>query len=345
MKFNTYAIVTTFLAALFGAGFIAGKEIQYFFLYDPNLLIVSILIYFTILITLSYLTMRIAYVLQAPSFEKLVSKDNKYLQWFARGLYPAFAICLLVVFFSGFATLVEETFNIPKIIGSIVVCILVVAISHFGSDSISKLFKYSTPLLTSILLVILLTILLTTNNSLASSEQSLNHPMRNQFLNVILYGLECYQFSVLMLVTLGHNALNKQVITRGALITCLLFSASIFLVATNLINHGSLIIDSQIPLLDVVKNHDLTILTPIYTTILFVGFISVSLSIMFGYISFIKNTFLKNKIKIITPLTGLIALIFSQLSFSTLIAIILPIVGIIGFISFILIVSNYLKHK
>lgn len=341
MKYKSYSILTTFLAALFGAGFVACKEIEYFMLFDTSIAIPSALIYFIILFSFAYFTMKISYLHKVDSFDKLVSKDNKFIQTFTNLSFPIFAICLLTISFSGFATLLDNTFEIPKIAGSGIIALIVIIFSFFGSDNISSLFKFTTPIIIVITISLIIYSLFNNveiNNTI--SEIKYYHPTSIQFINVAIYALECYQISIMLQISLGRDANSLKDIKNGVFLTCLAYTLAIMLACALLIQYQSIITDSQIPLLEIINFQNIGIFSTTLTIVLFVGFITSSLSTMFGYVNYVSNSRLKEYTKIIVVITCIIALISSQLSFSTLISTIFPIIGLVGLINFILIVLN-----
>ncbi|MDH6603120.1 putative membrane protein YkvI [Bacilli bacterium PM5-9] len=346
MKYNNYSIITTFLAALFGAGFVACKEIEYFLLYDPSIAILSVLLYFAILFSFAYFTMKLSYQNDIDSFDKLVSQDNKIIQTLSNLTFPIFAICLLTISFSGFATLIENTFSIPKIIGTALITIIVITVSFFGSKKMSGLFKYSTPIIVVITLFLLVyAIFKDVEVSKTVMEIKYVHPTNNQFINVAIYALECYQISLLLQISLGRKANSLKDIKQGVFITCALYSIALMLACAALLKYATIIGDVQIPLLEIINYQNISVLSITLVIVLFVGFITSSLSTMFGYVNYVGNSRLKEHTKIITVITCIIALVFSQFSFSSLISTIFPVVGIVGLINFILIIINSKKLK
>lgn len=348
MKYKSYSILTTFLAALFGAGFIACKEIEYFMLYDTKIAVASTLVYFIILFSFAYFTMKVSYLNNVDSFDKLVSKDNKVIQTFTNLSFPIFAVCLLMISFSGFATLLENTFDIPKIIGSDIIALTVIIFSFFGSDNISSLFKFTTPIIIFISIVLILYAIFN-NPSIDKTLTDIKyyHPTNIQFINVAIYALECYQITLMLQISLGREANSLKDIKHGVFMTSLFYTLGIMLACIVLIQYQAIITDSQIPLLEIINYQNISVFSIILTIILFIGFITSPLSTMFGYVNYVANSRLKAYTKIIVVLTCIIALIFSQLSFSSLISTIFPIVGLVGLINFILIIINsrHLKTK
>lgn len=342
-KVSYYAIATTYVGTMFGAGFISGQELLQFFGCDPSHSIYGAIILGFLILIFSFIVMHSSYIKQPASFEKLIVRDNKYLKYLVNFLFLFFSCGVLIIMFAGAGALLNTLFDFPSIIGALLMMIIVLFIALNDTDGIIKAFKVLTPIM---FILALTTSLLGINLDVATTKEMLvlKCPGNSWWFSAILYMAYNNFLAIAILAPLGKNAKSKKEIIKGAILSSIiLFIISLALILA--INHNyNLIIYTEMPMLTI-ANTISPLMGNIYAFVLFGGLLSASIGMLFAILNHLGNT--NNKIlsnrKITVPFLCVCAVALSSFGFSHLISIVYPILGYIGIFAIIAVIINYKK--
>lgn len=336
-----YAITTTYVGTLFGAGFVSGQELLQFFAVYPDKALYGVIILALMVFVFSFMVMHSSYIKQPKSFEQVIVGENKLLKLFINITFLFFSAGVLVIMFAGAGALFNSLFGIPNIIGSIVMCLLVLFIGLKDTTGIMNTFKILTP----IMFVIAITTALLGINIEVSSIGVIDHgPLKfTWWFSAILYMAYNFYLEIGLLSPMGKNAKSVKEIFKGALCSALILGIICYAVVFSIIHNMGSVQNVEMPMLEIAKNIS-PLMNNVYAFVLFGGLVSASIGMLFAIINYIdgsNNKKLKNR-KITIPALCLIALSLSSLGFSSLISIVYPILGYFGLLAIVGVVINYI---
>lgn len=154
---NIFKICFVIIGTIIGAGFASGKEIYTFFcVYGINGLF-GILISNFIIGLVIYLTFKVVIdnnIKTYSDFIKCLVGSNKILNYTINNIMNIFLLISFIVMVSGFGAYFNQEFNIPAILGAIIIAILAFFTFFKDIDGIVKINIFLIPIL--IFLIILL---------------------------------------------------------------------------------------------------------------------------------------------------------------------------------------------
>ena len=332
-KYGFYAITSTFVGSIFGAGFVSGQELLQFYASYGLYCIFGLILMFLLYVALSYMTMTLSFDKQLKTYEEAIAGKNEKAKAVCNAIINIIIFFILIVMFAGFGSLLNNFFGINTIIGSVILAVLVMVICLLGAQKIVNVFKFIVP--TMIVLALCTAGLgIIYGNSAPNFEvvEWVKQPTPFWFASALLAVSYIFIVQIPILSPLGKNAKNKKEIIIGSILGPLAISLVATLICFALLKNLDIIVGVDMPMMIISKNISgaLGIVTLV---VLAVGIFSSSLAMMFALINRISQSKFNNEVtqKITIIVICLSALILSLVGFSNLIAIVYPIVGYIGF--------------
>lgn len=324
-------ITSVIIGTIIGAGFISGQEIYSFFNKYGEYGQIGILVATLIITIVIFKTCKLIKEKNIKNHEELLKYTirNKIIIYTIKNIINIFLAISFFIMCSAFSTYCLENYNIPKIIGGVIISILSYTILKKDVKIIIKLNAILIPLLIIFIIIIGIIAMQWETNNLTKSENILI-PIEKG----ILYANYNCIVLIPMILTLKKEITNKKQIK---IISIISFIIILMLLEIIYISQGKIELDkSEMPMLEISKNisKNCIIIYGIMT-----GIAIFTSAIAAGH-SLINNIKVKSIAKRrILLLISLIAIPISQLSFSTLVNQIYPIFGILGAIQIIFILK------
>ncbi|MDL2212047.1 hypothetical protein LJB88_04135 [Erysipelotrichaceae bacterium OttesenSCG-928-M19] len=346
-KYGYYAIVMTFVGAIFGAGFVSGQELLQFYasygLYCAFGLILMVLLY----ILLSYMTMALSYDKKIKSYEEVIVGKNEKAKIICNVTINIILFFVVIIMFAGAGSLLNNFFGINKAIGSITLALLVMIICLSGANKIVDVFKFIVPTMVILTIVSSLLGIINGNELLTFSNiEGVKQPTPFWFTSTLLAVSYIFIVQISILSPIGRQAKDKKNILIGSILGSLAIGIVATLICFALLKNANVIVGVDMPMM-IISNNVSSILGLIYLVVLAIGIFTSCLAMMFALI----NRFAQSKIaternkKIGVIVVCLIALGLSLAGFSNLISIVYPIVGYIGFLANGGVIYQFIKNK
>ncbi|MEG0283881.1 MAG: hypothetical protein RR425_03920 [Erysipelotrichales bacterium] len=340
-KVGFYTITTTYVGTLFGAGFVSGQELLQFFAVYPDKALFGIIILAFMVFIFSFMVMHSSYLRQPNSFEQVIVGENKILKLFVNCTFLFFSAGVLVIMFAGAGALFNSILGLPNIIGSILLCLLVIFIGLKDTSGIMNTFKILTPIM---FVIAIITALLGINLEVGSIPLIDHGPLKfTWWFSAILYMTYNFYLEIGLLSPMGKNAKSTKEIFKGALCSALILGVICYAVVFSIIHNIESVHNVEMPMLEISKNIS-PLMNNVYAFVLFGGLVSASIGMLFAILNYIdgsNNTKIKNR-KLTIPILCLVALSLSSLGFSSLISIVYPILGYFGLLALVGVTINYI---
>lgn len=357
---NAVKIAFVIIGSLVGAGFASGKEIfSFFFIYGKigvlGMFIACAIISFVIFkvfeicneneidnyeqfcnVLKNSNNNRLFYVFKNDNNSKLkLYKNDKYN--FSNVLNSIVNIFLLITFFvmiAGFSSFLKQEFNINKIIGSLIIIIMCYFIFLRNINGLIKISNYLIPILIVFIICISVKNLnfvenynnifgLETAAAGALWRKSIFHGM----VRSVLYA--CYNCVVLIpvLIPLRTKLKNSKIVFFTSVITGGLLLVLSFSIYNILLQGNSEIYALDMPIIGVVKSFG-KFYKIMYVFIIIISILTSAISAGFGFL----NNCSKNEkdFKRNLVLISVLAIVLSQVGFSTLVELLYPVLGVFG---------------
>lgn len=263
-------------------------------------------------------------------FTKALTGEKRLLNYTINNIINIFLFISFLVMVAGFGTFFRQEFQIPNIVGGLVIIILCIIVFMKGIEGIEKINFILIPF-------IIIAICILKNKAGDMEFESLIIEKNSLWLiRSVLYSSYNSIILVPILINLSKKIKTKKSILKicvGTFLITLALSFSIFSIIQNNYNKALL---APMPLLSISADYGnryiyrIVILTAIFTT-----------AIASGY-SLLKNL-AKNKKQYIYLICGIsiIALLLSPIGFGKLLDLLYPILGYLGLIQILLILINF----
>ncbi len=341
-------IVFVIIASFVGAGFASGKEIyEFFFIYGKKG-IQGIAISFIIISLVIYKVLKICKKNKINSYSEFcfcIVNQNKFFSIVLNNIINIFLLVSFFIMISGFSSLLQQEFNINKIVGTLIIVSLIILVLLKNVNGLVKISNYLIPIFVFFLLIIMIK----DSNYLNFLKNPIDEKiikyvfLNNWFIKSILYA--SYNCTVLIpvIVLISEKIKNEKSCMCISIITLMMLiilSISVF----NLLTLGDDITYSlEMPIISIMQKYS-NMYRIIYIFLIAISIITTAIS---EGLSFLNNTttnrkkYIKNLIII-----SFIAIPVSQISFGTLVKMLYPALGLIGFGELILILKlNFTKKN
>ena len=320
-------VTSVIIGTIIGAGFISGQEIYSFFNKYGEAGRIGILTSILILTFIIYKTFKIAYENKINNYEELLEctlkGKNKIVVYTIKNIINIFLIISFLIMCSAFSTYCQETYELPRILGGVIISFLSYLILIKDVKAIIKTNEILMPLIMSILTLKTYPI---STNGIQNVEKT------------IISGILYANFNSIVLIPMLMG-IKGQIKTKKQINFVALFSFIIMLILTILIfemqknSNESL----EMPMLEIANKIS-------WQFLLIFGFmmgIAIFTSAIAAGYSLICNITKENKYKKLVALVLCIAAVpISTLSFSTLVNLLYPIFGFLGILQIIFLLKT-----
>lgn len=336
---NIFKCCFVILGTVIGAGFASGKEIYSFFCIYGISGLQGIIISSAIIGLIIYLTFKIIFNNNIDSYSNFTNYligSRKNMSYTINNLMNIFLFISFVVMVTGFGSFFKQEFNVSNIVGSLLICVLSFVAFFKSINGIIKINSFLIPVL--IILIILLGFknnIFFFNISILPISYGFNWLMKS-FLYASYNSITLIPI-IINLKPLVENEKQIRYISFLSFFLMIIMSLIIYIVLSiNILEIKHL----DIPLVYIASKfgifykylYSFTILIAIFTTAISAGF------------SFLNNIS-KNKKQyfFFSILMCTIAILCSNVGFSSLLSILYPFLGFLGFFEIILIIHRALQ--
>lgn len=323
---NIFKICFVIIGTIIGAGFASGREIYTFFcVYGFNGLW-GILISNAIIGLVIYLTLKITINNNIKNYSDFISHlvgSNKILNYTINNIMNIFLLISFVVMVSGFGAYFNQEFNIPAILGSIIISLLTFFTFFKNIDGIVKINTYLIPIL-----IFLIALLGFKENIFSFGINTL--PSASGFswlLKSILYASYNSIVLIPIIINLKNLISNKKQIKYIIGFT-LLFMIIMSVVIYVILNLNILeITNIDIPLVYIASKFGI-IYKYLYGLVILIAIFTTAVSEGYSFLNNISKN--KKQYFIYSILICTLSIAFSNIGFGKLLDILYPILGYLG---------------
>ena len=339
-------LIFSIIGTLIGAGFASGQE-MYLFFYRFGLNGILGLVLCSMLISIViYKTFLIIHTRKISNYEEFLQEifHSKNISNISNIIVNAFLLITFYIMISGFGAYFEQQFEIPAIIGAIILATISFVVLIKDIEGVKKVNSIVVPIL---IVVILIIGFLSLKNFYSRSGEiwKLNFESKYSFNWIIQAVVYCSYNMILVipvLVNLGKYIKNKNQIVivsvfSGAIVFVL--AMSIFLVLISVKTDYSRI---QMPAVYAIDNN-FPHFSGVYGIVILLSIFSTAISIG---ISFLKNiTKNKRSYPQFVAIMCISGVLISNFGFSNLVKMLFPIFGYLGIVQICCILKNKTMKK
>lgn len=262
--------------------------------------------------------------------------NKKILNYVLNNVINIFLLISFFVMVAGFGAYFLQEFNIPAIIGALIITVLSYIVISKNIDGIIKINEYLIPIL--IILIVILGIKCKINFNIITESYVSNNFM--WLIKSILYASYNSIILIPILLTLSKLLKNKKEIKTVviAVTVIMLFLSIIIYLILEL--HFVEVKHIEIPILYIANSfgngyrgiYGITILIAIFTT---------AISAEYSFLNNVCKS--KKQYKILAIFISIIAILISKIGFSNLLNSLYPVLGIIGIMQIFLLVKKSIE--
>lgn len=335
-----------FTGSILGAGFISGQELMQFFGVFGYYGILGMVISIVLFSFFGSFVMKVARRTGTEEFDKIIVKDD--IPWL-RGIFSMvfllFLFGIITIMLAGAGALLDQLFNIPKILGNLLTGIALGLVALWGVKAVLKAFSIIVPLLILVgVITSLLSFFTFKDNIITGGAFSGTNPfLGNWVLSMIAFVSYNMMAAIAILVPIANGAREEKIIDRGILRGIIQFTIVFASILLPIVLNLGMLLDKDLPMVTLAKNIH-PILGWIYGVLLYWGMFGSGLSCLYGVTLRIKKYREMDEKVLTIALVGL-AFFGSIAGFKELISILFPIFGYIGFFGLIGILLHYISIK
>ncbi len=333
------SIISVYIGLIIGAGFASGREIfEFFNLSRPDSFsgIVVAALFFAII---AYITMHISNIFSCTTFDSFIENTAGFTAPAFKLFMLFYMFCGFVVMMSGSGVLIEKAFSVPSKYGIFLLAVICFVVFSFHLKGLVALNTIMVPIM--VLGILFLCISASLGDSVPTFSQ-LENIRRNPIVSAVCYVGYNTITAGAVLVPLAAQASKKQ-LAKAAVISSSILGILIFVVWETLNIYYNLIVNSEMPLLEIATTHSKTF-NIIYTVVLFMALCTTAVSHGFGIMAKFKtkNTFDR---MLFSAILCLSAMPFAKFGFSVLITNLYSSFGFVGIIWMSVLLFSYAKCK
>lgn len=345
---TVFGIGSTYVGTVIGAGYASGQEILQFFSVFKEKGLTSLIIATVLFMIFAYTPMILGKRLNCGEYEKVISPGKSSIpQRFSDFLITFTMFGTLTIMIAASGVTFNQSFGWSEIVGSIIMCVLLIFSLLTGLDGIIKVLSTIVPLMVIIALGTSIYFILNpipigdvTKEVVINSSPLIKH----WSLSGVLYVAFNLVVAIAVLVSMGQMAKSEKDILKGSILGGL--SLGICAIALNftLMKNIHVVGNVDLPLVELAGTISST-MKSVYSFILFLGLYSTAISCFYGvYSRFSKSDIFSNlgNKTIILVISG-ISLWASMLGFTSLIGYLYPMVGYGGIIIMVLTLLTLFK--
>lgn len=335
---NILSIFSLIIATIVGAGFSSGKEILIYFNNTNNYAIFNIIVSSIVIFITIYFVLDICKTNNIYDYSKFISFITN--EKIGNKINFAMKIFLSIIFFimiSGFGSFVSEVFNLPNVVGSIILAIIVYITLQFNINGIMKISNYIVPV---IIIGIMMLFSLNIGNNYNYYLENTND--NSSITSGLIYASYNLVIAIPIIVNSSKKVDEKKQILLisilSSLTTLILVYAIYYILNSNLL----LISNIDMPLLYISKNIN-RYLYFYYILVICFSIYSTAISTLYSIVSKYENN--KKVYNFYSICLAILSIIVSNIGFSTLVNYGFRFIGYFGIFQFILLLKKYIDSK
>lgn len=343
---STLSVAATYIGTIVGAGFATGQEILQFFTRFGITGLLGLVFCAVMFALFGYIIMRLGKQLHARSHMEIIRyAGGKTLGVIVDIIITFFLFGALTAMFAGTGALFKQEFQLPEILGSLMMAVITAVTVLTGINGVIKSISFVVPFL-------LIAVIGTSIYSIVTAPPDFTAPVSsigesslisNWFLAAVLYVSYNTIISIAVLGPLGVKARNNKVIRNGAILGGIGLGIGSIMIFFALAGHLGSISNLEVPMIYIASK----IAGPvqlIYTIVLIAEIYTTAVGSLYGFTSRIAEI-VKLDGKWIVFLATAAALVASQFGFSNLVKYLYPLVGYGGIILLISLVYIEFRYK
>lgn len=325
---NVLKVVFVIIGTIIGAGFASGKEIYLFFYRYGLFGILGIIISSVLTGIIIYKTLKISYQKNINLYDDFITKINNKYHKFNKVIKAIIDIFLLISFYimvAGFSTYVNQTYNIPIIISSIIFTFTCYLVFKKSVTGVIKSNELLVPLL--ILLIMYLGIknipfLIESNFKIYEQNN-----VQGFLIDSILYSSYNSIILIPVLINLKDYLDNKKSIIKISVISSGIIIVLSMLIYGLLLRGNFYASQMELPLANICLEFG-NIFKYIYGAIIIISIFTSAISAGYGFLKSVSKNNKKYNINLIFMCVT--SIFISYIGFAKLIQILYPLFGILG---------------
>lgn len=345
---STLKVAGAYIGTVVGAGFATGQEVLQFFLRFGPMGLLGLILTTMMFIAFGYIIMDLGRRLNAKSHLEIIKySGGKILGVITDAVITFFLFGALTAMIAGAGALFEEQFNLPSILGNIVMAVLAAITVLKGIDGVIDSISFVVPFLLISVIGLGIFSIINTPPEIFSPGQIIGEGglMTNWMLSAILYVSYNTIISIAVLGPLGAKVQNKKTIKNGAILGGLGLGIGSIMIYLALAGNISEIITLEVPMIYIAGSISF-IVQIIYAVVIIAEVYTTSVGSLYGFVARVTDIEkypIKGKWMIIG--STMVALITSQFGFSNLVKYLYPIVGYGGIFLLISLVYVELNQR
>ncbi len=330
-KSNVFKIVSTYISIILGAGFISGKELYFFFgqyKYFGTVTLFFSCILFLIILYKQLTILKENNIVEYHNFANKVF--NKHIRNYIENISLIFLFVTASTMISAFTQALSDSFNTSHIFSQIIILVVITYFLITGIKKIVILNTFLFPLMFFGIIIIGIYLIFYKSIPTFNNLYSLNQNKLIAFIFALIY----VSFNSLTVIPMICN-ISQYVDTKKTIKNSTIISAiTLFILGSCLllpiINSVDLINNISLPILALIKN--INLLNYIYLIVLLLAIISTLISSLYSFTNTLEQKLDLSSKYITKIIIALLALLFSNISFTIFVSVVYPIFGILGLI-------------
>ena len=323
-------VTSVIIGTIIGAGFISGQEIYSFFNKYGNYGQIGIFISMGLISIIIYKTLKIVYEKNILDYEELLNKtiihQNKFIIYTIKNIINIFLIISYFIMCSAFSTYCTENYNIPKVLGGVIISIFSYLILRKDIKAIIKTNELLIPFI--IVFIIIIGLITIKWKEINNYENNLS----GSIIKGILYANYNCITLIPMLITLKNEISTKKQIKIIGIIS---FTLLYLLTEIIYLSQSKLdVYNVEMPMLEVSRRISIYYVR-IYGIMTGIAIFTSAIASAYSLTNIIK-TYKKT----IIILLCVISIPISTISFSNLVNLAYPIFGLLGIMQIIFILKT-----
>jgi uncharacterized membrane protein YkvI len=332
---STLKVAATYIGTIVGAGFATGQEVLQFFTKFGVKGLGGLLIVTVLFIAFGYIIMDLGRYLNASSHVEIIKySGGKIIGTIIDWIITFFLFGALTAMIAGTGALVSQEFNLPSILGNILMAVLTVLTVLTGINGVINSISFVVPFLLVSVIGISVYSIFTTPTDIYAATTAVGESglITNWLLAAVLYVSYNTILSVAVLGPLGVEAKDKKAIGYGAILGGLGLGIGSIAIYMALSGNLSQVEHLEVPMIFIAGNIS-RVIQIVYAIILIAEVYTTAVGSLFGFVArFVDMEKTKKKGRTLAVVVTIAALLASQFGFSNLVKYLYPLVGYGGIV-------------
>ncbi|MEQ8196848.1 MAG: transporter [Clostridiaceae bacterium] len=341
---HIFQVAAVFIGTIVGAGLASGREITQFFTVYGVKSFIGIILCGLFYIIMGSLISKIGLDYGLSSYSDVIKKVSPNILGSFTGIFTTlYLLSSSSIILAGSGALLNQFFKIPKIVGTLIMILLALAVLLRNTKGLIEINSVIVPSLIIIIITIMLLYVLFYRNYL-NFETLSSFPAQKDhwFLSTILYSGYNILCSSGVLISLGKEFKKKSTLFWGIVFGAAGLTFICFLINIMLMLNQPYIYKYEIPLLYITDRFG-TALKGILLAVIFMEMFSTEVSDVYSISKTLEQA-LHIPFKLGIFLIIFLALPISQIGFSNLICTLYPIFGMLSLIFIIQCLTFYIRR-